>query len=297
MLPIVSTRHSKRLLVPHPINPPHTTTHHPTPTTQVAFVLPSDIDGRFDAVVDSMFGFGTTGPLRAPFDEMLRTLAACVSAPVLSVDIPSGWDVEAGDVHRTGFVPEALISLTAPKRCAAAFRGKHYLGGRFVPPSIRSKYQLRLPAYPGTSQFVEVAGWDGEDSSPSSSAAAGPEHIPANKATEFIFAFVTAPTAEEAGKLAEGLVSSKLAACVTMVPGVESVYEWEGKLERGREVLMMAKTRSELLPELTAYVKENHSYNVPETIAAGIVGGSGAYLDWLRESTKGAGGGGGSGSK
>jgi uncharacterized protein involved in tolerance to divalent cations len=285
-------------------NKPTTTTpqtHHDQPTnqptnhppTQVAFVLPSDIDGRFDCVVDSMFGFGSTGPLRAPFDEMIRTLAGCVSAPILSVDIPSGWDVERGDVHETGFVPEALVSLTAPKKCAAFFRGKHYLGGRFVPPAIRAKYQLRLPAYPGTSQVVEVVGWDREEgsgggSTSTAAAAAAPERIPADRATEFIFTLVTAPSREEAGKLAEGLVASRLAACVNLVPGVESVYQWEGKIERGEEVLMVAKTRAELLPEFAAFVKAHHSYTVPETIAAGIVGGSGAYLDWLRESTKGA---------
>lgn len=254
----------------------------------MAFVLPEDIDGRFDAVVDAMFGFGSTGPLRAPFDEMLRALAQCVSAPILSVDIPSGWDVEKGDAHATGFCPEALISLTAPKKCAAFFRGKHYLGGRFVPPAIRTKYKLRLPAYPGTSQFVEIAGWDKEEASSGASAATtGPEVIPAERATEFIVAWVTVPSKEEAGKLAEGLVQARLAACVNLLPGVESVYQWEGKIEKGEEVLMMAKTRAALLPEFVAFVKAHHSYTVPETIAAGIVGGSGAYLDWLRGETKG----------
>lgn len=252
-------------------------------------MLPDDIDGKFDAVVDALFGFGSTGPLRAPFDEMLRTLAACVSAPILSVDIPSGWDVEKGDAHGTGFVPEALISLTAPKKCAAFFRGRHYLGGRFVPPAIRSKYKLRLPAYPGTSQFVEVVGWDREDGGAAAAAAAAvAETIPADKATEFVFVFVTAPNKAEAGALAEKLVSSQLAACVNLVPGVESVYQWEGKIEKGEEVLMLAKTRAALLPEFSAFVKEHHSYSVPETIAGGILGGSRAYLDWLRESTKAA---------
>lgn len=202
----------------------------------MAFVLPEDIDGKFDAVVDAMFGFGSTGPLRAPFDEMLHALTQCASAPILSVDIPSGWDVEKGDVHATGFAPEALISLTAPKKCAAFFRGKHYLGGRFVPPAIRSKYRLRLPAYPGTSQFVEIAGWDREDGEAVAEAGAGPEVIPPERATEFVVVWVTAPSKEEAGRLAEGLVQAKLAACVNLVPGVESVYQWEGKVERGEEV-------------------------------------------------------------
>ena len=122
---------------------------------EVAFVIPEDIDSKFDAVVDSMFGFGSTGSLRPPFDQILKKLTDIVT-PILSVDIPSGWDVEGGDVHGTGFMPEALISLTAPKKCSTSFRGRHYLGGRFVPPKIRQQYRLKLPSYPGTSQFVEI---------------------------------------------------------------------------------------------------------------------------------------------
>lgn len=58
--------------------------------------------------------------------------------PVVSVDIPSGWHVEEGDVEGDGLRPEMLVSLTAPKRAARLFAGRHhYLGGRFVPPQIR----------------------------------------------------------------------------------------------------------------------------------------------------------------
>ena len=260
---------------------------------EVGYVLPEDIDGRYDVVVDAMFGFGSTGPLRAPFDQIIKTLVDIV-APIVSVDIPSGWDVEQGDIFQTGFAPEALVSLTAPKKCSSFFRGRHYLGGRFVPPKIRQQYKLKLPAYPGVSQFVEIEGWDDiEEEGPEAgrqertrALSSSPEHVPASKATEFIVTWVTAPSMEEAQTLADGLVKEELAACVNILPSVESVYKWEGKVERGNEVLLMAKTRASLLTEFSSYIKGHHSYEVPETIAASIVGGSAAYLKWLRESTR-----------
>lgn len=76
--------------------------------------------------------------------------------PVVSIDIPSGWDVEQGDTCQ-GIQPEMLVSLTAPKLCAKGFQGRyHYLGGRFVPPSIAQKYGLILPPYPAASQCVRI---------------------------------------------------------------------------------------------------------------------------------------------
>ena len=69
-------------------------------------------------------------------------------------------------LRRVGAVlrPAVLVSLTAPKMCAACFRGRHYVGGRFVPPFIREKYDLRLPPYPGVAQIQELEAWgaDGE---------------------------------------------------------------------------------------------------------------------------------------
>ena len=55
--------------------------------------------------------------------------------------------------------PEVLVSLTAPKKCAAHFSGRHYVGGRFVPPRIKEKYALELPPYPGASQILELEAW------------------------------------------------------------------------------------------------------------------------------------------
>ena len=68
-------------------------------------------------------------------------------------------------------------------------------------------------------------------------------------------AFVTAPNSDKAKEIAGGLVSNKLAACVNIIPGITSVYEWEGKIENDSEVLMMIKTRSVRIAEMTEFVK------------------------------------------
>jgi NAD(P)H-hydrate epimerase len=85
--------------------------------------------------MDALFGFSFKPPVRAPFDDVLALLAK-TEVPILSVDIPSGWDVEDGPLaDAPTFQPQALISLTSPKRGARFFAGKqHWLGGRFVPP-------------------------------------------------------------------------------------------------------------------------------------------------------------------
>ena len=77
------------------------------------------------------------------------------------------------------------------------------------------------------------------------------------------------------------LVSGKMAACVNLIPSITSVYEWEGKIENDEEVLMMIKTRTERISDLTEFVKANHPYDVPEVISTSIENGSQAYLDWI----------------
>jgi NAD(P)H-hydrate epimerase len=83
------------------------------------------------------------------------------SVPVLAVDIPSSWDVEDGPPSSgpgQGFHPQALISLTAPKPCTQHFKGRQFLGGRFVPPEISEKYNLEVDVYEGIDQIVEFTG-------------------------------------------------------------------------------------------------------------------------------------------
>jgi len=106
----------------------------------------------------------------------------------------------------------------------------------------------------------------------------------ANAKNAELIAFVTAPNEEEAKRIAESLVSEQLAACVNLVGGVESIYRWEGKVARDREVLLIIKTTGGRYEELERRVKELHSYSTPEVIAFRIEQGSKEYLDWLRKS-------------
>lgn len=117
---------------------------------------PTKTVDEYAAVVDSLFGFSYKPPTRAEFVPVIETLKQ-TKAPICSVDIPSGWNVETGCPTEGGIQPELLISLTAPKKCAQNFCGKyHYLGGRFVPPPLEKKYQLDLPKYPGTECCVKI---------------------------------------------------------------------------------------------------------------------------------------------
>ncbi|WAR29481.1 NNRE-like protein [Mya arenaria] len=112
------------------------------------------ITDSYNFVVDALFGFSFKAPVRPEFEPVMETLKK-IEAPICSIDVPSGWDVEKGDPN--GLQPELLISLTAPKQCARLFKGKHhYLGGRFVPRTLEQKYELNLPPYPGTDCVVEL---------------------------------------------------------------------------------------------------------------------------------------------
>uniref|UniRef100_A0A0D6R236 NAD(P)H-hydrate epimerase n=1 Tax=Araucaria cunninghamii TaxID=56994 RepID=A0A0D6R236_ARACU len=128
--------------------------------------LPTELGSTFDIVVDAMFGFSFHGTPRPPFDALIHKLVVPAGSSgensgvpiVVSVDIPSGWHVEEGDINNTGLRPDMLVSLTAPKLCARKFTGPHhFLGGRFVPPEIARKYSLKLPQYPGTAMCVRIS--------------------------------------------------------------------------------------------------------------------------------------------
>ena len=102
-------------------------------------------------------------------------------------------------------------------------------------------------------------------------------------------ALVTAPDLAVARQLARGVLENRLAACVNLVPGVESHYWWEGKLCREGEVLMVLKTTGEKLAELEAFVLAEHPYDTPEFVVLGIESGSRRYLEWIGASLDGAG--------
>lgn len=83
----------------------------------------------YGLVIDSLFGFSFDGPPREPFAGLISGMSL-TQTPVLSVDIPSGWHVEKGDIYSTSFNPSAVISLTLPKECMAGYNGVHFVGGR-----------------------------------------------------------------------------------------------------------------------------------------------------------------------
>ncbi|XP_039579090.1 protein CutA 1, chloroplastic-like [Passer montanus] len=96
-------------------------------------------------------------------------------------------------------------------------------------------------------------------------------------------AFVTCPNLSVATELARALVQQRLAACVNIVPGVTSVYTWQGKLEEDSEVLLMIKTRSSRVPALSDFVRSHHPYEVPEVVALPVAQGNPPYLRWVRD--------------
>jgi len=106
-------------------------------------------------ILDAIFGFSFKPPIRAPFDTALR-LVSDSKIPIVSIDIPSGWDVDHGNEHGVGLEPDVLVSLTAPKEGAKYFKGRHFLGGRFVPWELARKHKLNLPQYQDSEQVVEL---------------------------------------------------------------------------------------------------------------------------------------------
>jgi len=102
-----------------------------------------------------------------------------------------------------------------------------------------------------------------------------------------IIVFMTASNGEEAARLADMLVGAHLAACVQILPEMESVYRWQGKIERAAEILLLAKTTRSKFDELEREVRALHSYDTPEIIAVPVVAGSARYLEWLRGDKRG----------
>ena len=106
------------------------------------------------------------------------------------------------------------------------------------------------------------------------------------KETGKIVILVTTSSEPEAHKIADLLLNRRKAACVNIVPVVESSFRWQGKLDSARESLLIIKTRASLLPEIIELVKSIHSYEVPEIIALPIIGGSEDYLKWIDDEVK-----------
>ena len=99
--------------------------------------------------------------------------------------------------------------------------------------------------------------------------------------------WVTAPDEGVGRSLARDLVSQRLAACVNLVPGIRSIYRWEGEVQEDTEVLLVIKTRRDRCEALTARVSELHPYDTPEVLVLSTEGGSAAYLRWVAEAATG----------
>ncbi len=242
----------------------------------------NEIDVKdYDLIVDGLFGFSFKGPAREPFNSLMQHTYLQNDTPCLSIDIPSGWNVDEGDTHQTGFKPTAVISLTAPKLCMKGFNGIHYIGGRFVPPKMIKELGLILPDYgPTTTQLVKFDNDNDNDETC--------DNNNNNNSNRLSAVFVTTPSIEKARELSKGLLERKLAACINVTPGVISIYEWENQVEEDSECIMMIKTQKNLVQKVTDYVKEAHGYDVPEVISLPIDSDVGnlEYLNWVRDMTK-----------
>lgn len=116
-------------------------------------------------VVDALFGYSFSGSIREPYASIIEKCnmfhrqanLGRSAVRTIAVDIPSGWHVEEGRLGKTGMdPPDALVSLMLPKLGVRGYAGKHYLGGRFVPPSFATKYGLNIPLYTGADCVVDI---------------------------------------------------------------------------------------------------------------------------------------------
>ena len=101
---------------------------------------------------------------------------------------------------------------------------------------------------------------------------------------DFQIVLSTCGDRETAERIAHRLVEQRLAACVNILPGVQSVYRWQGTVESASEVLILVKTKASLIQEVQSTIASLHSYDVPEFLVLPICGGSEAYMAWLKTS-------------
>ena len=100
--------------------------------------------------------------------------------------------------------------------------------------------------------------------------------------------FCACPDLPSAQRIADALVDERLAACVNLLPGMRSVYRWQGVIQHDDEILLLIKTTRQRVDALGARIASLHPYELPELIAVEVVGGLPAYLSWVTDQTRGA---------
>jgi periplasmic divalent cation tolerance protein len=104
--------------------------------------------------------------------------------------------------------------------------------------------------------------------------------------SDYRLVLCTCPDQETAASIAERLVTDRLAACANLVPGLTSIYRWQGQIQRDSEVLLLIKTRAACLDNLSATLRGLHPYELPEIIALPVTDGLPAYLTWVTACTQ-----------
>ena len=102
---------------------------------------------------------------------------------------------------------------------------------------------------------------------------------------EPVLLYTTYPSVVEAENAGQKLVEAGLAACVNVIPGMRSIYRWEGKVEQAEEAVMIIKSRMSLAEKITAEVNAGHAYETPAVLVLPILGGSQPYIDWILAET------------
>ena len=102
--------------------------------------------------------------------------------------------------------------------------------------------------------------------------------------TDKVLVLTTAGSEAEARKISNQLVERRLAACVNIIPRIQSMYRWQGKIETAEEFLLIIKSTKTRSADVQAAIREVHSYELPECIVIAMEGGSAEYLKWIEES-------------
>ncbi len=100
-----------------------------------------------------------------------------------------------------------------------------------------------------------------------------------------VFVYITVGSREEAVRIGRALVEERLAACANLIGGMRSIYRWQGQIEEAEEVVVVAKTRDDLLQSLTDRVRSLHSYECPCVVGLPVAGGLPDYLEWIASET------------